>query len=39
MAASTMPVFRKIVLAVLLVSGLGLIVSAKQVALAQWGLR
>jgi uncharacterized protein len=31
--------FRKIVLAVLLVSGLGLIVSAKQVALAQWGLR
>jgi uncharacterized protein len=31
--------FRKIVLAVLLVSGLGLIVSAKQAALAQWGLR
>jgi uncharacterized protein len=31
--------FRKIVLAVLLVSGLGLIVSARQVALAQWGLR
>jgi uncharacterized membrane protein YfcA len=31
--------FRKIVLAVLLVSGLGLVVSAKQVALAQWGLR
>jgi uncharacterized protein len=31
--------FRKIVLAVLLVSGLGLIVSAKQAALAHWGLR
>jgi uncharacterized membrane protein YfcA len=31
--------FRKIVLAVLLLSGLGLIVSVKQAALAQWGLR
>ena len=31
--------FRTIVLVVLLVSGHGLIVSAKQVALAQWGLR
>lgn len=31
--------FRTIGLVMLLVSGLGLIVSAKQVALAQWGLR
>jgi uncharacterized membrane protein YfcA len=31
--------FRKIVLAVLLASGLGLIVSARHAALAQWGLR